>query len=245
MDVYNLENGIPFYKLRSSTNDDAQVSEITNGHFYLSFTGEGEKVSPIVDFELVFGGNTSLTYPDRFAGLTLAELGELPQYPVNKVPCGFSGVARRLAPGSNLILNTLVGHVNDIDKINKKAEQLCRDEYILSKSQEAAGLTEELTEDIATHTSSAVFDAYCRQSYLDNFLRGGYPFVFDNGGDGFVVHLYSRKHGDLERDYNFFSLAPEYYSQGNGNFRDMNQNRRNDVFLIRRWVALTSKCSIA
>lgn len=34
----------------------------------------------------------------------------------------------------------------------------------------------------------------------------------------------------MERDYNFFSLAPEYYSQGNGNFRDMNQNRRNDVF---------------
>lgn len=230
MDVYNLEHGIPFYKLRSSTNDDAQVSEITNGHFYLSFTGEGEKVSPIVDFELVFGGNTSLAYPDRFAELTLSELAKLPQYPVNKVPCGFSGVARRLAPGSSLILNTLVGHVNDIDKINQKAEYLCTDEYIKGKAQEAAGLTEELTADIATHTSSAVFDAYCRQSYLDNFLRGGYPFIFDNGGDGYVVHLYSRKHGDLERDYNFFSLAPEYYSQGNGNFRDMNQNRRNDVF---------------
>ena len=230
MDVYNLENGIPFYKLRSSTNDDAQVSEITNGHFYLSFTGEGEKISPIVDFELIFGGNTSLTYPDRFAGLTLSELAELPQYPVNKVPCGFSGVARRLAPGSKMTLNTLVGHVNDIDKINQKAEHICKDEYIKSKFQEAAALTEELTADIATHTSSPVFDAYCRQSYLDNFLRGGYPFIFDNGGDGYVVHLYSRKHGDLERDYNFFSLAPEYYSQGNGNFRDMNQNRRNDVF---------------
>ena len=230
MDVYNLENGIPFYKLRSSTNDDAQVSEITNGHFYLSFTGEGEKISPIVDFELIFGGNTSLTYPDRFAGLTLSELAELPQYPVNKVPCGFSGVARRLAPGSKMTLNTLVGHVNDIDKINQKAEHICKDEYIKSKFQEAAALTEELTADIATHTSSPIFDAYCRQSYLDNFLRGGYPFIFDNGGDGYVVHLYSRKHGDLERDYNFFSLAPEYYSQGNGNFRDMNQNRRNDVF---------------
>lgn len=230
MEVYNLENGIPFYKLRSSTKDDAEVSEITNGHFYLSFTGEGQKISPIVDFELIFGGNTSLTYPDRFAGLTLSELAELPQYPINKVPCGFSGVARTLAPGNTLVLNTLVGHVNDIEKINKKAEQLCRDEYIRTKSQEAEALVEELTEDIATHTSSPVFDAYCRQSYLDNFLRGGYPFVFDNNGDGFVVHLYSRKHGDLERDYNFFSLAPEYYSQGNGNFRDMNQNRRNDVF---------------
>ena len=230
MDVYNLENGIPFYKLRSSTSDEAQVSEITNGHFYLSFTSEGEQIAPIVDFEVVFGANTSLAYPDRFGEMPLSELMKLPQYPVNKVPCGFSGAARTLPAGGSLILNTLIGHVNDIDKINRKSSLLCTDDYITTKAQEAANLTGELTADIATHTSSPLFDAYCQQSYLDNFLRGGYPFIFDNGEEGHVVHLYSRKHGDMERDYNFFSLAPEYYSQGNGNFRDMNQNRRNDVF---------------
>ena len=42
--------------------------------------------------------------------------------------------------------------------------------------------------------------------------------------------MYSRKHGDLERDYNYFSMLPEYYSQGNANFRDVNQNRRSDTF---------------
>ena len=41
--------------------------------------------------------------------------------------------------------------------------------------------------------------------------------------------MYSRKHGDIERDYNAFYLAPEYFSQGNGNYRDVNQNRRSDV----------------
>lgn len=179
---------------------------------------------------MIFGANTSLAYPDRFAGLALDELLAQPQYPVNKVPCGFSGIQRTLAPGGKLTLNTIIGHVSDIDKINRKADRLCRDEYITGKMLDAAELTENLTADIATRTSSAIFDAYCRQSYLDNFLRGGYPFIFDNGKEGFVVHLYSRKHGDMERDYNFFSLAPEYYSQGNGNFRDMNQNRRNDVF---------------
>ncbi|WP_251037660.1 cellobiose phosphorylase [Paenibacillus albidus] len=230
MEVYNLENGIPFYKLRSSTSDEAQVSEITKGHFYLSFSEEGELLRPIVDFEVVFGANTSLSYPDTFGSTPLAELQALPQYPVNKVPCGFSGMKRSLAAGEALTLNTLIGHVSDIETINKKAPDICREAYIAGKMQEAAELTGELTADIATRTSSALFDAYCRQSYLDNFLRGGYPFIFDNGRDGNVVHLYSRKHGDMERDYNFFSLAPEYYSQGNGNFRDMNQNRRNDVF---------------
>jgi hypothetical protein len=49
--------------------------------------------------------------------------------------------------------------------------------------------------------------------------------------DGDVgYHIYSRKHGDLERDYNFFSLEPSYLSQGNGAFRDVLQNRRNDLY---------------
>lgn len=230
MEVYNLENGIPFYKLRSSTSDEAEVSAITSGHFYLSFADEGERLRPIVDFEVLFGDNTSLVYPERFEAISLAGLEAAPQYPVNKVPCGFGGVGRTLAPGQSVTISTLVGHVNDIAKINAKADQLSQSSYIASKAKEAAALTEGLTGDIATRTSMPLFDAYCRQSYLDNFLRGGYPFIFDNGRDGFVVHLFSRKHGDMERDYNFFSLAPEYFSQGNGNFRDMNQNRRSDIF---------------
>ncbi len=68
-------------------------------------------------------------------------------------------------------------------------------------------------------------DMYARQCYLDNFLRGGYPYTFDDK----VVHIFSRKHGDPERDYNYFSIAAEYYSQGDGNFRDVSQNRLNDV----------------
>ncbi|MHA0858070.1 cellobiose phosphorylase [Paenibacillus sp. CMAA1364] len=230
MEVYNLEHDIPFYHVRSSTADEARVSEVTSGHFYLSFNGEGEQISPIVDFEVVFGLNTSLLYPDNFASASLAELAKQPQYPVNKVPCGFSGLAKSLNPGESLSLNTIIGHVNDIERINARVDTLCSVEYISRKKEEASHLVEDLTADIATHTSSELFDAYAKQSYMDNFLRGGYPFIFDNEGEGFVVHLYSRKHGDLERDYNFFSLAPEYYSQGNGNFRDMNQNRRNDVF---------------
>ena len=46
-----------------------------------------------------------------------------------------------------------------------------------------------------------------------------------------MYHIYSRKHGDLERDYNYFYVAAEPYSQGNANYRDVNQNRRCDVLL--------------
>lgn len=230
MEVENLDQGIPFYKVRSSTHDEAEVSEVTSGHFYLSFNQHGKLLQPLVDFELIFGGNTSLIHPDRFAESSMEALLNATPYAVNKVPCGFSGLSTQLKPGETATVYTLVGHVNDIGKINKRSKDLCSPAYILHKREEASALTRKLTEDVATKTGLPLFDEYSRQSYLDNFLRGGYPFLFDNGKEGAVVHLYSRKHGDLERDYNFFSLAPEYYSQGNGNFRDMNQNRRNDVF---------------
>src|SRR4029077_1536011 len=74
-------------------------------------------------------------------------------------------------------------------------------------------------------------DAYSRQTFLDNTLRGGRPFILEQGENSQVFHYFSRKHGDMERDYNFFELAPTYFSQGNGNFRDVNQNRRSEVML--------------
>ncbi len=89
----------------------------------------------------------------------------------------------------------------------------------------ANALTQQLTDVIDTRTADPIFDAYCRQTFLDNVLRGGWPVVW---GDN-VYHLYSRKHGDLERDYNAFALSAEFYSQGNGAYRDVNQNRRSDV----------------
>ncbi len=61
-------------------------------------------------------------------------------------------------------------------------------------------------------------------------MRGGYPVHVGNGKH--VLYIYSRKHGDLEREYNFFQVDSTYYSQGNSNFRDVNQNRRNDVYFF-------------
>ena len=42
----------------------------------------------------------------------------------------------------------------------------------------------------------------------------------------------SWKHGDMERDYNAFNIPSTYYSSGPGNFRDVNQNRRSDLYFV-------------
>lgn len=98
-----------------------------------------------------------------------------------------------------------------------------------NKRRQAAGLVEELCDRIRVRTADPVFDAYCKQTYLDNLLRGGAPMFFEHDGRKAPFYIYSRKHGDPEREYNYFSLGGEYYAQGNANYRDVNQNRRCDV----------------
>jgi hypothetical protein len=74
--------------------------------------------------------------------------------------------------------------------------------------------------------------------FLDNSLRGGIPTIlgnvdadttYDEDKTVKVFHSFSRIHGDLERDYNAFKIDATYFSQGPGNYRDVAQNRRNDV----------------
>ncbi|WP_431087277.1 cellobiose phosphorylase [Paenibacillus sp. 8b26] len=234
MDVYNLEHRIPYYKVRGSTADTSEVHQIEAGHFMYSFVeqeGETRLLSPIVDPSIIFGENTSLTFPVHFIHTSVEEL--VSQHPVttNKVPCGFNGYTARLAAGTAVNHCTVIGHVKAIQTLNERIREIATMPYIKQKAKEAAALTEGLTDPMATQTSIPLFDEYCRQNYLDNLLRGGYPLLLDNGKEHpFVYHVYSRKHGDLERDYNFFKLQAGYYSQGNGNFRDANQNRRNDVW---------------
>jgi hypothetical protein len=52
---------------------------------------------------------------------------------------------------------------------------------------------------------------------------------------------FSRIHGDLERDYNDFEIASTFFSQGPGNYRDVAQNRRNDVLFNPRMGSFNVK----
>jgi hypothetical protein len=231
--VFNLDQGIPFYRLRASAADTAEVQDIHAGHFYLAFVNEGEHVHllpALVDPQLVFGQNTALSAPEQFMQRSLDWLQAQPQITTGQTPCGFFGTSATLQPAETLTLYAIIGHASSIEQINSQQERIAQAAYLSQKRAEANQLTRALTDVVDTHTGSPPFDAYCRQTFLDNVLRGGWPILLGNDKP-FVYHIYSRKHGDLERDYNAFYLAPEMYSQGNGNYRDVNQNRRCDVLL--------------
>lgn len=230
MEVYSLDNNLGYYRMRSSSADVAEVVEVQSGNFYVSNV-DGELVKPIVDARLVFDYDTGKTVARFFETHSIEEIYNAEQVTANKIPVGFTGLSLKLKDGESKRINTVIGHTHTENHLISIAKVISDSDYIDQKQKEANDVIEVLLEEVSSETSFPIFDDYVKQSYLDNFLRGGYPLILKGNNKNLVYHLYSRRHGDLERDYNYFSLAPEFYSQGNGSFRDVCQNRRNDVLI--------------
>ncbi len=231
MGVFTAAEHVPFYRLRSSIADSVEVQGYEAGHFCVAFTGEGTRLPALVDPTTLFAENTSLSMPDRLVQGGLDAVLASPQITLGRMPCGFFGLRRTLAAGESLRINGIVGHATSMGVLQAHLERMTQPVFVAEQAERAVNLAREITDCVGIATSQPLLDAYTRQTFLDNVLRGGWPVVFEDGDRRFVQHVYSRKHGDLERDYNAFFLAAEHYSQGNGNYRDVNQNRREDVWL--------------
>ncbi|MFH0913056.1 MAG: cellobiose phosphorylase [Candidatus Omnitrophota bacterium] len=248
MNIENLENGVPFYKLDVDPSDRPEVIHITEGNFYLGFHCQGNKpkiIKPIVDPQSIFGPVTDFSCPREFLAVKKF------MYPrdrltKNKTPCGMVLLDLDLKNNKEEKVYTLVGYMRSKDILNASLCRIVNPEYLNLKKQENKNIIQDLQADIDTSSSSKEFDLYTRQTYLDNIMRGGYPLICSspsskisgripppagksNSTDS-LFYIYARKHGDLERDYNKFQLQATYLSQGNGNYRDINQNRRCDIW---------------
>lgn len=226
MQVLTVE-GIPFMKARASIIDTAAVTEVKGGNFSIGSLKDGTRLKPITDPKVVFSYDLSLEKPVNFRENGIKELEEMNQRTDNIVPCCFYGVQAKVEPGEETVIYQLIGQTESKELLTEFAAKKLDDSYYEKKKAEAEELVENLCRHVKTRTANEDFDAYCQYTYMDNVLRGGYPIKL---AEDKVFYIYSRKHGDLERDYNFFSMLPEFYSQGNGNFRDVNQNRRCDTF---------------
>lgn len=227
MRVEHLES-IPYYRIKALPDDTPETVALQGGNFFLSFRPEGESVRlnrVVVDPACVFGPATGLSYPAAFAE---GEEFRFPEYQPDAgyTPCGFSFLELRLSAGGAQELCELIGAAPDWRDAEELAERLTPD-YPARKREENRLLIEKLKSPAFTASALPALDAYCGQTFLDNLLRGGCPVPL---GGGRAFYVYSRKHGDLEREYNFFQVDAAYWSQGNSNYRDVNQNRRNDVW---------------
>ncbi|MDE7261647.1 MAG: hypothetical protein K2N78_06250, partial [Oscillospiraceae bacterium] len=229
MKVEDAEQGLACFKVRASMADSAQVTRVEGCNFCLTWDSAGERLRPLVQPELVFGQDTSFAKPEGFLSASLEELVKLPQVTENRFPCCFLPAAASLKPGGELKVFSLYGQAEDKSRVAALVDRVKAGDWFEAKRREAAALVDGVCAPIRTKTGDPVFDAYCRQSYLDNALRGGVPIFFESGGKETPFYIYSRKPGGPEREYSCFSLGGEYYAQGSGNFRDVNQNRRCSV----------------
>ncbi|MFH1191744.1 MAG: cellobiose phosphorylase [Candidatus Omnitrophota bacterium] len=248
MCIDNLNNNIPFYRLKVDPTDRPEVVHIDAGNFYLSFHFKdttAKLIRPIVDPQVIFGAVTDFSYPALF----LAKRNF--NYPAkqitrSKTPSALWLLDLKLAARTCQTFYSIIGQARNSQTLNQSVKKITTLGYIEKKSAENNALIAKLKNDITTISSSKALDLYAGQTYLDNIMRGGYPEIFSQPASKpsgqissepenteskkTIFYLYSRKHGDLERDYNKFTLQPTYFSQGNGNYRDINQNRRNDVW---------------
>lgn len=226
MQVEDTESRLPYFRVRASIADSIAVQEIKEGNYSFAVDENGEKLPVIVDADVIFSYDTSLGSAVGFKEQGVSQLLEKKQNTKNNLPCSFFAVQKELEAGESVTLYEVTGMVKSKEILKEFAGKCNGKAYFESKRAVARELTEDLCSVIRTKSGHPVFDAYCEQTYLDNLLRGGYPVKL---GKDKIFYLYSRKHGDIERDYNFFQMSPEFYSQGNANFRDVNQNRRCDV----------------
>ncbi|MBR5896634.1 MAG: hypothetical protein IKZ39_03355, partial [Lachnospiraceae bacterium] len=208
MQEESTPRGNAYYRVRASLEDSAAVREIKEGNFALCHESDGGLIYPVADPAAIFAYDNSFERPVVFAEKGIKGIKECKERHANLFPAAFFCKEADLKPGDTISLYEVYGFAESMDRVDEYASLHHGADYFAQKKARARELTDNLTMPIFTHTADARFDEYCRYTFMDNCLRGGAPIRLGNNK---VFYVYSRKHGDTERDYNFFSVLPEYY----------------------------------
>lgn len=222
--VEGVAEDLPFYRLKVWPTDTPQVETVEGGHFFAGLC-DGRRTRVLVDPERVFGGALDFSRAERFFEGDALDFAD--QVAGNQTPSAFQALTLELRPGEGRVFHGLYGHAPSREALDAFMRDAERAGYLEDGRKVNRRLVEAITQRAFTATGQPLFDAHVRQCYLDNGLRGGFPTAVPGGAR---LHLFGRKHGDLERDYNDFLLPDAPFSEGNGDFRDVLQNRRLDLF---------------
>jgi hypothetical protein len=209
--------------------DVSQTTYIEGANFnYSFFQANGKKNTPalIVDPAKIFGNNLSYSRPDKFLTKGFSPYGK--QVTSGKTPAAFSYLKLKIKSNHSFTLYNLFGASFDRETVEQLVKTIDA-QYLKAKEKTNHEIIKDIKSNAFCLSGQPQFDNYLSSTYLDNILRGGFPYQ-PKAAKVCPYYIFSRKHGDLERDYNYFNLSPSYFSEGQGNYRDVNQNRRIDLF---------------
>ncbi|PPD31661.1 MAG: hypothetical protein CTY19_13110 [Methylomonas sp.] len=224
MRVEGVVERLPLFRLKVWPTDTPQVEPVVAGNFFVGLLN-GQRNQVLVDPERVFGLAGDFSQPENF--FTKPQLNFERQVLANQNPAAFQYLSLELQPGESQVFYGVYGHTPSEQVLNQCMQEIVQPGYFDAKRQTNRQLLESISQRAFTATAKPQFDAHAKQCYLDNGLRGGFSMPVPGGKR---LYLFGRKHGDLERDYNDFLLQDTPFSEGNGDFRDVLQNRRMDVF---------------
>jgi len=224
-------NHVPYYKLPVEALDRPEIVQLYGAHFYCGYLKEsGAAPLYCIDPDSVFGEQRDFDFPAAFLEHDTPFTINTKLVSKNKTPSGMGYFPVKLESGAQAVYYSMIGHCSDVESIDSAAAILSHNGFFETKEKENADLINDIASCAYTKSAYPQFDTYCKQNFIDNALRGGFPVTI---GENTTYYAYSRVHGDMEREYNNFTVLDEYFSQGNGNYRDVNQNRRCDVFFNR------------
>ena len=229
-EIRHVEQRLPYFKLKVEPSDSPDVRWMHEGFFAFTLH-DGQPASIVADADLVFGSDTGFRHPLAFA--RNEAIDALAGRCETMTGCAFAQLPLSLAPGATLQWDSYFGQVSDWELARAFRDRVAGNvQYTATRRNQNSKMISELSARFALLAGPPQLDPYTRQAFLDNTLRGGLPVVIEGPRGPRVFHSFTRKHGDMERDYNFFELAPSYWSQGSANFRDVNQNRRCENYVF-------------
>ena len=130
-----------------------------------------------------------------------------------------------LGPGESVTISSFYGKAATVLEVPVIAARILQPGFGPYKKERVREIVKQVTAQIETKTAAPLFDGHVKQMFLDSSLNGGVPTLLGEVDDDAlmrnadedkrlkVYHLFSRIHGDLERDYNAFEVSPTFFSQ--------------------------------
>ena len=175
-----IYDNLAIFRLIVDPRDTSQTKYIEGANFNYTFLeANGKRLSSpmIVDPNAIFGQDTSYSVAAEFLNKNFKV--PLNQMTVGKTPCSFSYFKLSLKKDEEKTFYSVFGAAFKTERIKKFTKSMDAD-FLKNKECENKKIIEEIKNNALCISNSGSLNHYIKNTYLDNVLRGGYPWSVKN-----------------------------------------------------------------